>query len=126
MTAHRAQVVQQRQQHERHVAPAAHHAFEISRQLHHRAHQRIEAFGEMTFLVEVRDQVVRDLAHFFGEQCRAIHFGDAQCAVHRVQVFIALTQQREVVLLLAERFQRSACFVQFAGELARNDVQSLR
>ena len=45
MTAHRAQIVEERQQHERHVAPAAQHALEIRRQLHHRAHQRVEPFG---------------------------------------------------------------------------------
>ena len=108
MAAHGAQVVQQRQQHERHVAPAAQHAFEIRRQLHHRAHQRVEAFGEMALLGEVVDQVARDLAHFLGEQRGAVDFGDAQRAVHRVQVLVALAQQRDVVLLLAERFERAA------------------
>ena len=67
MTAHRAQIVEQRQQHQRHVAPAAHDPLQVRRQLHHRAHQRVETFGEMTPLLEVFDQVAGDLAHFLGQ-----------------------------------------------------------
>ncbi len=53
-------------------------------------------------LGEVVDQITRDLAHFLGQQRGAVDFGDAQRAVHRVQVLVALSQQRNVVLLLAE------------------------
>ena len=42
-----AQVVEERQQHEREIAPAAQHALEVGRQLHARAHQRIEAVHEL-------------------------------------------------------------------------------
>ncbi len=121
-----AQVVQQRQQDQRHVAPTAHHAFEIRRQLHHRAHQRVEALGEVASLGEVVDQITRDLAHFLGQQRGAVDFRDAQRAVHGAQVLVALSQQRNVVLLLAECLESSACVVELAIELARDDMQCLR
>ena len=41
---HGAQVIEQGQQHQREIAPACKHAFHVARQLHHRAHQRIERF----------------------------------------------------------------------------------
>ena len=41
--AHRAQVVEQRQQHQREIAPAGEHPLEVAGQLHHRAQQRIQA-----------------------------------------------------------------------------------
>jgi hypothetical protein len=82
VAANRAQIVQERQQHERHVAPAAHHALQVRRQLHHCAHQRVEAFGEMAPLGEVVDQVTRNLPHLLGEQRRAVDLRDAQRAVH--------------------------------------------
>ena len=80
----------------------------------------------MALLGEVVEQVARDLPHFLGEQRGAVDFGDAQHALHRVQVLAALAQQREVVLLLAERFERRARLVELAGELARDDMQCLR
>jgi hypothetical protein len=126
VTAHCTQVVQQRQQHERHVAAAAHNAFEIRRQLHHRAHQRVEAFGEVTALGEVVDEVARDLSHFLSEQRGAVDLRDAQRAVHRAQMLAALSQQRDVVLLLPECFESSARVVELAIELARDDMECLR
>jgi hypothetical protein len=126
MAAHGAQIVQQRQQYERHVAPAAHHAFQVGRQLHHRAHQRVEPLGEMAPLAEVIDQVARNLAHLLREQRGAVDLGDAQRAMDRAQVLAALAQQRDVVLLLAECFESSPCVVELAIELARDDVQCLR
>ena len=41
-TAHRAQIIQQRQQHQGQIAAAGEHAFEVARELHHGAHQGIE------------------------------------------------------------------------------------
>jgi hypothetical protein len=49
--AHRTQVVEQRQQHQRQVTSAGEHAFEVTGQLHHRAHQRVERFGLVLALV---------------------------------------------------------------------------
>jgi|GEM_PF-6191393 len=79
----------------------------------------------MTALGEVIDQIGRDLTHFFREQGRTVNLGNAQCAVHGVKVLLALAQQRDVVLLLAERLERRARVVQLARELAGDDVQSL-
>ena len=126
MPAHCAQIVEQRQQHQRHVAPAAHHAFQIRWQLHHCAHQRVEALGEVTPLGEVVDQVAADLAHLLGKERRAVDLGDAQRTVHRAQVLAALAEQGDVVLLLAECFESGARVIELAIELARDDMQCLR
>ena len=77
MSAHGAQIVQQWQQHERHVTPAAHHTLEIGWQLHHRAHQRIETLDQMALLGKVLDEVLEHLAHFFGQERGSIHLGNA-------------------------------------------------
>jgi hypothetical protein len=126
VAAHCSQIVQQRQEHERHVAPAAHHSFEVSRQLDHRAHQRIEALVQMPLLLEVVDEIARDLLHLFGKQGRAIHFGDTQRTMHAVQALAALAQQIEILLLLTECLERRTRLIELRRELARDDMQSLR
>ena len=126
MTADGAQVVQQGQQYERHVAPAAQDALEIGRQLHHRAHQRIESLREMTFLGEVVDQVTGDLSHLLREERRTVNLGNAQRSVDGVEMLLALTQESQIVLLLAECLESCARFVELACELTRDDMQGLR
>jgi hypothetical protein len=66
------------------------------------------------------------MAHFFGEQRGAVDFGDAQRTVHGAQVLAALSQQRDVVLLLPKCFESSARVVELTIELARDDMQCLR
>ncbi len=126
MAAHGTQVVEQRQQHQCHVATAAEHALQVRRQLDHRAHERIETFGEVALLGEVVDEILQCLPHFFGKQGGAVDFGDAQCTVHGVQVLAAAAQQCNVVLLIAEKFERCPCLVELGIELARDDMQCLR
>ena len=92
--AHRAQIVQQRQQHEREVAAAGEHALEVARQLHHRAHQRIEALRLALALGGGRQQVARDLLHFLGEQRGAVDFQHPQHTLHLVQLLGAALEQR--------------------------------
>ena len=70
--AHRAQIVQQRQQHQRQIAAAGEHALQVAGQLHHRAHQRIERLGLILALAAQADQVARDLLHLLGQQRRAV------------------------------------------------------
>jgi hypothetical protein len=79
----------------------------------------------MTLLREMIDQISRDLAHLLRQQCSPVHFSDAQCAMHRVQVLIALAEQSEILLLLAKRFERGTSIVELTRELASDDVQSL-
>ena len=45
--------------------------------------------------------------------------------MHRVQVLIALAQQRQILLLLAEGFECGTSIVELTRELASDDVQSL-
>ena len=83
--AHGAQIVEQRQQHEREIATAGEHAFHVARELHHRAHQRIESFG-LVLLRSGRQQVLSDLLHFLGEKRGAEYLQQPQDALHLVQV----------------------------------------
>ena len=76
-------------------------------------------------LGEVGEQVMRDLLHFLGQQRGAEDFGDAQHALHLVQVLVAL-QQRDVFRLLDECFERGARFVELVVELAGDEMQRLR
>ncbi len=87
--ARRAQVVEQRQQHDRDVAVPTLQAFEVIRQLHHAAHQCracVVAAGDA-----VRGKAFGELLHFLGHHRRGMQFQHPQGAAHLVQVASART-----------------------------------
>ena len=98
--AHRAQIVEQRQQHQRKIAPAGKHALKIARQLHHRPHQRIQALGLALALGGGGDEIVRDVLHLLGEERRAVDLKHAQHALHLVQLERAALEKCKVERLL--------------------------
>ena len=122
--AYRAQVVEQRQQHEREITPAGQHALDVARQLDHGAHERIEGFG-LILLRRGRQQVLSDLLHFFGQQGGAEDFEQAQYALHLVQVGHAALQQHHVLGLFDIRLERSARFTERVVQLTADEIESL-
>ena len=122
--AHGAQVVEQRQQHQREIAAAGEHAFHVARQLHHGAHERIESFG-LVLLRGGRQQVVRDLLHFLGQQRGAEDFQQAQHALHLVQVGHAALQQHHVFRLFDEGLERGARLAERVVQLAADEIERL-
>ena len=84
LAARRAQLVDQRQQHHRHIAVAALQPLDVVRQLDHAPHQRGAggvALGDLAFL-----QGVRDALHLLGDQRGRAQLDHAQRAEHLVQV----------------------------------------
>ena len=82
--ARRAQLVEQRQQHDRNVAVPALQAFQVVGQQHHAAHQRragLVAVGGGAAL-----ERARQLLHFAGDHRRRMQLQHAQGALHLVQV----------------------------------------
>ncbi len=122
--AHRAQVVEQRQQHERQIAATGQHAFDVARQLDHGAHERIECFV-LILLRGGREQVKSDLLHFFGQQRGAENLQQPQYALHLVQVGNAALQQHHVFGLLDVGLERRTRFTQRVVEFATDEIQRL-
>jgi hypothetical protein len=100
MPAHGAQVIQQWQQHQREIAPAGQHALQIRGQLHHGAHQGVQALRLALALGVRRQQVVRDVLHFLGQERGAVDLQQPQHALHLVQLGGAALEQLHVVGLL--------------------------
>ena len=84
--AHGAQIVEQRQQHQRQIPAARQNALEIRRQLHHGAHQCIQAVDLTLLIVAGLEQVARDVLHLLGEQRRTVNLDQAQHAMGRMQL----------------------------------------
>ena len=122
--AHGAQIVEQRQQHQRQIPAAGEHALDVARQLHHRAHERIEGFG-LVLLRGGRQQVLSDLLHLFGEQRGAEDLQQAQHALHLVQVGDAALQQHDVFGLFDVGFERRARFAERVVQLATDEIECL-
>ena len=72
-----------------------------------------------------REQVVRDLLHFFGQQRGAEDFQQAQHALHLVQVRDAALQQHHVFGLLDEGLERGARFAERVVQLAADEIERL-
>ena len=122
--AHRAQVVEQRQQHQREIAAAGQHALDVARQLHHGAHERIEGFG-LVLLRGGRLQVVGDLLHFLGQQRGAEDLQQPQYALHLVQVGDAALQQHHVFGLFDKGLERGARLAERVVQLAADEIERL-
>ena len=124
--AHGAQIIQQRQQHERQIPAAGQHALEVAWQLHHRAHQRIQALGLALALRGGCEQIARDVLHFLGEQRRAVDLKYAQHALHLVQLTGAALEEREVERLLNVAFKRGARLGERRIQLPAYEIEGLR
>ena len=122
--AHGAQIVEQRQQHQREIATAGQHAFHVARQLHHGAHERIEGFG-LVLLRSGRQQVLRDLLHFFGQQRSAEDLQQPQYALHLVKVGDAALQQHHVFGLLDKSLERGTRLAERVVQLAADEIERL-
>ncbi len=64
--------------------------------------------------------VLRDLLHFLAKQCAAVDLGEAQRAPRLVDVGGETVQRDAVIGTLGERLERGARFVQFGGDLPRD------
>jgi hypothetical protein len=126
IAAHRPQVVQQRQQHQRQVAPAGEHPLEVARQLHHGAHQRVQALRLALTLRGGGEQVLRDVLHLLGQERGAIDLQHPQHALHLVQVGGAALEQRQVVGLLDIALERAARLGQRGVDFATDVIECLR
>jgi len=122
--AHGAQVIEQRQQHEREVPAAREHALHVARQLHHGAHQRVEGFG-LVLLRCRRQQVTRDLLHFLGQQRGAEDFEQPQHTLYLVQIGDAALQKHHVFRLLDEGLERGAGLAERVVQLAADQIERL-
>ncbi len=123
--AHRAQIIQQRQQHQREIAPAGEHALQVAGELDHGAHQRVEGLGTVLALAGCRQQVTRHLLHLFGQQRGAVDFEHAQRTLNLVQLEAATLQQRLIVGLLDVRLQCTARIAKGNTDLAGRSLHGL-
>ena len=123
--AHRAHVVEQGQQHQRQVTPACNHPLQVTGQLDHRAHQRLEGLVLVLAFVGAALQVLRDLAHFLGQQRSPMDLQHAQHTLHLPQLRLAALHQLGVARLLDMRLEGNARLAQRGGDLARHRVERL-
>jgi hypothetical protein len=75
-----AELVEQRQQHDRYIAMAALQALQVVRELDDAAHQRRTCFIKIAGLAS--NQRLRQLFHFLGHHGRRTQFKHAQRALH--------------------------------------------
>ncbi len=123
--AHRAQIVEEREQHQRKIAAAGQHALQIAGQLHHRPHQRIEALSLVLALGHRGQQVGRHLLHFLGEQGGAVDLENPQDSLHTVQLLRAALEKRGVALALDVILESRACVRERDIQLAADEIQRL-
>nr|WP_254696155.1 hypothetical protein [Lysobacter enzymogenes] len=96
-----AQLVEQRQQHDRDVAVAALQAFQVIRQQHHAAHQRRAGFVAVVHAALLQRQ--RQPLHFLGDHRRGVQLDHAQGAVHLMQMIRAHAHARGVGGIFGKR-----------------------
>ncbi len=117
-----AQVVEQRQDHHRQVAPGGLDPVEVDRQLQDRLHQHFQGLALVRHATV--QQGLDQLLHFLGEQGRAVELDHLQGALHLVHVGQAEPHAGRVLRVLDERFQRLARLFQGFGDLAFHPLQS--
>ena len=123
--ANRTQIVEQRQQNQGEIATTCEHALQVTRELNHGAHQRVEALRLALTFVGCREQVAGDLLHFFRQQRRAIDFKDAQNALNLMQLCGAAFKQRRVVRLLDIAFESRTRIAERRIQLTADEFESL-
>ena len=116
-----AQLVEQRQQHHRHVAMSAGQALEVVGQLHEAAHQRgIGLFALRHVILEERDG---QRLHLVGDHGGAVQLDHLQGAVHLVQAVGARAHRIPVARVVDVGLQRIAGRGQSLVELRFDPLQ---
>ena len=123
--AHRAQVVEQRQQHQGQIPAAREHPLEIGRQLHHGAHQRVQAVELALLIAAGVDQITRDVLHLLGEQRGTVHLDQAQHPVRDMQVVSALFEQIPLFGTFRIGLERFACVGERDRQFLGDQMQCL-
>jgi len=116
-----ADLVEQRQQHDRDVAVAVLQAFQVVRQQHGAAHQRgagLVAVGGLAVLQRLRQQL-----HFLGHHGRGVQLDHAQGALHLVQVARAEAHAAGVGRVLDERLDLAARLAQGLVQLGLDPAE---
>ncbi len=102
-TADRPQLVDQRQQHHRHIAVAILQSFKVIRKLHDALHQQRKS------IVGIRHVTVRKgerkTLHFLRQTCSAGQLDHIENAGDLMQVAAALTQRGNALTFLDEAFE---------------------
>ena len=124
--AHGPQVVEQGQQHQGQIPAARQDPLQIGGQLHHGAHQRVEAVDLALLIVVGTQQVAGDVLHLLGEKRRAVYLDQAQNAMGRMQLVRAFLEQRALIRALRVGLERGSRVVQSRRQFLGDDVQSLR
>ena len=113
--ADRTQLVDQRQQHRRHVAVAVLQSLQVIRQLHDALHQ--QGVGAVAARHRAVGQSRGQLLHFLGQARRAGQFDHAQRARGLVQMAEAFAQRGRTAAFFGEAFERGAGLLQRAVQL---------
>ncbi|MNZ64297.1 hypothetical protein D3C78_824650 [compost metagenome] len=121
LAARIAQIVEQRQDHQRQVAAGALDAVEVGRQLQDRLHQHRQ--GVALSAGPAIDQRLQQLLHFLGQQRSAVELDHLQGALHLMDVAQAETQARQILRTLDERFQGLAGLLEGFRDFALDPIQ---
>ena len=124
IAAHGAQVVEQRQQHQRQVAAASQYALEIAGHLRQGAHQRIERLGLVAYAGACGLQITDHLTHLFGQQRCTVDFEHAQHALDLLQLQPRGLQLRGIGLRRMS-FQCDAGFGQARSDFTHHQIERL-
>ncbi|MNL05826.1 hypothetical protein D3C87_1264400 [compost metagenome] len=111
-----AQIVDQRQHHQRQITAGALHAVQVNRQLPQCLQHQVQRFVEVTdaAFLQRHDQ----LFHFFGEQGRAVEFDHLQTAVNLMDARQAFAQGVRRLRVIKLGFDRVMSLLQRFGNLA--------
>jgi hypothetical protein len=121
LAARGAQLVEQRQQHDRDVLVPALQPLEVIGQQHHAAHER--GAGGVA-VADVADlQGLRELFHLLGHHRRRVQLDHAQRALHLVQVAGAEAHAATVAGILGEAFDLDPRLAQGLVELGLDPTQ---
>ena len=120
-TASAAQIVDQRQHHQRQVAAGALHAVEVKRQLPQGLQHQVQGFVAVwhALMLQGFDQML----HFFGEQRCAVELDHLQTAVDLMNVGQALVQPGEGLRIVEHGLDRLMRQLQRFGNFALDPFQ---
>ncbi len=121
LAAHGAQIVQQRQQYQRDIAPAPHEPFEIIRKLQHGTHEHV--IGIFRLADTAFEQGLGHLLHFLRKQGSPIELYHLQGTEHLVQVRGTETHLRLVIRILDIGLQGLSRLVQGVIQLLLDPAQ---
>ena len=118
-----AEIVEQRQEHERDVAAAREQPLEIGRQLHHRARERLDAGIDVCATRCVNRAA--GLLHLLGEQGGAVNLDDLERSGREVQQARGAHERLRIGLAVDEILDLAARGLERRGKLAIDEVERL-